>query len=148
MYCWWNAYQVLVQLEITKTYIAWFWFYKIWQLSYVHTCAERLRSGDGWILTFPLRYCGYVHTYAMQTQADLPFLGDKDGLERAVSKWTRKIGCWTHLLRSRFCSRSATAYVWTHVMICVEANFPPASVPRMCERTLRHLTWYWKGCLD
>ena len=22
---------------------------------------------------------------------------------------------------------SATAYVWTHVMICVEANFPPAS---------------------
>ena len=23
--------------------------------------------------------------------------------------------------------RSATAYVWTHVMICVEANFPPAS---------------------
>ena len=25
------------------------------------------------------------------------------------------------------CLRSATAYVWTHVMICVEANFPPAS---------------------
>ena len=34
--------------------------------------------------------------------------------------------------------RSATAHVWTHVMICVEANFPPASArarPRMCERT-------------
>ena len=34
--------------------------------------------------------------------------------------------------------RSATAYVWTHVMICVEANFPPAPArdrPRMCERT-------------
>ena len=27
--------------------------------------------------------------------------------------------------------RSATAYVWTHVMICVEANFPPASA-RAC----------------
>ena len=33
--------------------------------------------------------------------------------------------------------RSATAYVWTHVMICVEANFPPASAQRMCERTFR-----------
>ena len=30
------------------------------------------------------------------------------------------------LLLLRHCS--ATAYVWTHVMICVEANFPPASV--------------------
>ena len=33
---------------------------------------------------------------------------------------------------------SATAHVWTHVMICVEANFQPASArvpPRMCERT-------------
>ena len=27
--------------------------------------------------------------------------------------------------------RSTTAYVWTHVMICVEANFPPASA-RAC----------------
>ena len=36
--------------------------------------------------------------------------------------------------------RSATAHVWTHVMICVEAKLPPASArvrPRMCERTLR-----------
>ena len=38
--------------------------------------------------------------------------------------------------------RSATAHVWTHVMISVETNFPPASAasarahPRMCERTL------------
>ena len=56
-----------------------------------------------------------AHMYAEWRQADLPFLEDKDGLERAVSKWTRKIGCWTHLLRSRFCSRSA-------------------STPRMCER--------------
>ena len=34
--------------------------------------------------------------------------------------------------------RSASAHVWTHVVICVEANFPPASArvrPGMCERT-------------
>ena len=39
--------------------------------------------------------------------------------------------------------RSATAHVWTHVMICVEAIFPPASSrvrPRMCERTLKAST--------
>ena len=39
--------------------------------------------------------------------------------------------------------RSATAHVWTHVMICVEANFPPASARvrlRMCERTFTS-TW-------
>ena len=35
------------------------------------------------------------------------------------------------------CLRSATAYVWTHVMICVEANFPPASAPPMCEHTFK-----------
>ena len=84
--------------------------------SYVHTCVERLRSGDGRILTLPFRYRGYIHTYAERTRADLPFLEDNDGLERAVSKRTRKIGCWTHFLRSGFC-----------LMICVEANFPPAS---------------------
>ena len=37
------------------------------------------------------------------------------------------------LLPFRLCS--ATAYVWTHVMISIEANFLPASAPRMCERT-------------
>ena len=78
-------------------------------LSYVHTCTGRLRSGGGRILTFPLRYRVYVHTYAERTRADLPFLGDNDGLERAVSKRTRQIGCWTHFLRSGFCSRSASA---------------------------------------
>ena len=47
-------------------------------LSYVHICAERLRSGDGRILTFQLRYRGYVHTYAERTRADLPFLEDTE----------------------------------------------------------------------
>ena len=86
-------------------------------LSYVHICVERLWSGDRRILTFPLRYRGYVHTYAERTRPDLPFLEDRDVLECAISKWTQKIGCWTHLLRSGFCSRSASV-PW----------------PRMCER--------------
>ena len=95
------------------------------KLRYVHTCAERLRNGDRRILTFPLRYRGYVHTCAERTQADLPFLEDKDGLEHVVSKRTRKIGCWTHWLRRGFCSRSAST---PRVNACnVEANFPPTS---------------------
>ena len=93
--------------------------------SYVHTCAGRLRNGGGQILTFPLRHRGYVHTYAGRTRTDLPFPEDKDGSERTVSKRVRKIGCWTHLLRSGFCSHTAIAHVWTHAMIWVEANFPP-----------------------
>ena len=51
--------------------------------------AVGLRSGGGRILIFPLRYRGYVHTYAERTRADLPFLEDNDGLERAVSKRAR-----------------------------------------------------------
>ena len=47
-------------------------------LSYIHICAERLQSGDGPILTFQFRYCGYVHIYAERTWADLPFVEDKD----------------------------------------------------------------------
>ena len=99
-------------------------------LSYVHTCAGRLRSGGGRILTFPLRYRRYVHTYTERTRADLPFLEDNDGLKRAVSKRTRQIGCGTQFLRKQILLPlrlgSATAHVWTHVMISVEANFPPA----------------------
>ena len=73
--------------------------------------AERRRAD----FDIPLRHRGagrmgmFTHVYAVRTRADLPFLEDKDGLERAVSKRTRKIGCWTHLLRSGFCSRSASA---------------------------------------
>ena len=90
--------------------------------SHMHgAVAERRRQ----ILTFPLRHRGYVHTYAGRTRTDLPFPEDKDGSERTVSKRVRKIGCWTHLLRSGFCSRTAIAHVWTHAMIWVEANFPP-----------------------
>ena len=43
-------------------------------LSYVHICAERLRSGDGRILTFPLRYCRYVHIYAERSGRICHFL--------------------------------------------------------------------------
>ena len=116
-------------------------------LSYVHTCAGRLRSGGGLILTFPLRYRGYVHTYAERTRSGRGFLEDNDGLER-VHGFEADAANWVLdpflaeriLLPLRL--RSATAHVWTHVMICVEANFPPASArvrPRMCERTFIHV---------
>ena len=78
-------------------------------VSYVHICAERLRSGGGRVLTLLLSYRGYVHTYAEWARANLPFIEDTDGLERAVSKQTRKIGCSTHLLRSGFCSCPGSA---------------------------------------
>ena len=64
-----------------------------------------------------LRHRGYVYTYAERTRTDLPIFGNKDGLEREVSKRTRKIVCWTHLLRSEICPRSASA-----------------PRPRLCER--------------
>ena len=49
-------------------------------------------------------------------------------------------------LRLRLRLRSATAYVWAHVVICI-ANFPPASTPRMCERTfLGQVMELWLFC--
>ena len=112
--------------------------------SYVHTCAGRLRSGGGWILTFPLRYRGYVHTYAERTRSGAAiswgqwWFGAR-GFEADAANWVldpflaERILLPLRLL-------SATAHVWTHVMICVEANFPSASArvrTRMCERTFR-----------
>ena len=42
--------------------------------------------------------------------------------------------------------RSTTAYVWTYVMICVEANFPPASArvrsAHVWTYHYRHIVWY------
>ena len=56
------------------------------------------------------RVCSHIRgADAERTRADLPFIEDTDGLERSVSKWTRKIGCWTHLLQSGFYYRSASA---------------------------------------
>ena len=106
--------------------------------------AERRRADFDIPAPLP-RVCSHIRgADAEWTRADLPFLEDSDGLERAVSKRTRQID-WVLdpflaeriLLPLRL--RSATAHVWTHVMICVEANFTPASArvrPRMCERTL------------
>ena len=55
----------------------------------------------------------------------------------------RKIGCWTHLLRSGFCPRSASAprprmceRMWWFVLKPIFRPPPPASAPRMCECTL------------
>ena len=112
-----------------------------------------LRSGDRRILPFPLRHNGHVHTYVEQTRADLPFVDDKGGLEHTVSKQMHKIGCWTHLLQSGFCFHSASVYVWKHVMICVEANFPPASTPPLLHvrsmyvstyLNIKHFMWWYK----
>ena len=62
------------------------------------------------------------------------FFDNIDGLEGAVSKRTGKIGCWTNLLRSGFCSRSASAprrvcvnacndLCWTTVVSFSNCNF-------------------------
>ena len=59
------------------------------------------------------------------------------------------------IYRSGFWSCSATAYVWTHVMICIEGNFLPASAPRMCEHTFTEFffltqsseQWTWNEIL-
>ena len=49
-------------------------------------------------------------------------------LERYINKYYYYYYYYYYyLLQSGFCSCSATAYVWMYVMICVEANFPPAS---------------------
>ena len=63
-------------------------------------------------------------------RADLPFLEDKDGLECAVSKRRLKIGCWTHLLRSGFCSplrdrvcvNACNDLCWNQFSACVRST--------------------------
>ena len=82
-------------------------------------------------------------------RVDLPFLEDNDGLGRVVSKRTRKIWCWTHLLRIGFRSRSASAprtrmcecKTW-FVLKPIFRPPPSASAPRMCERNFTMVT----GC--
>ena len=100
-------------------------------LSYVHTSAGRLRSGGGWILTFPLRYRGYVHTYAGGSAISWGqwWFGAR-GFEADAANWVLDPFLAERILlplRLRF----ATGHVWTHVMICVEAIFPPTSA-RAC----------------
>ena len=66
--------------------------------------AERRRA-DFDIPAPPPGLCSHIRgADAERTRVDLPFLEDKDGLERAVSKRTQKIGCWTQFLWSGFCS--------------------------------------------
>ena len=65
------------------------------------------------------------------------------GFEADVENWVLDPFVAERILLPLLLS-SATVYVWTHVMICVEANFPPASPLRMCERTFRPvMTWCW-----
>ena len=99
---------------------------------------EQLQSWVGWILTFPLCYHGYVDTNAERTWVDLPFVEDNDcfgvcGFEAGGKLGVGPICCGADLLPLRL--HSATANMWSHVMICVEAYFLLASSLRMCERT-------------
>ena len=45
------------------------------------------------------------------------------------------------ICRSGFWSCSATAYVWTHVMICIEGNFLPASARVRSAHVWTYLYW-------
>ena len=89
----------------------------------------------GGIFKFRLHYRRYVHTYAEQTWSGSAiswgqwWFGAR-GFEADVANWVLD-----PFLAERFLlplrHRSATSHVWTHVMIYVEANFPPAST-RAC----------------
>ena len=92
--------------------------------SYVSTCTGRLRSGGGRILTFPLRYRGYVHTYAERTRSGRGFF------------------LWTMMVRSaRF--RSGRGKLGVGPISC-GADFTPAPPPlrdRACVNTCNDLCW-------
>ena len=101
------------------------------------------RRGMDFGIPSPLpRVCSHI----CGADTDLSFVEDEDGLEHAVSKQTRKIGCWSHLLWSGFWSRSASA---PRPRMCecmqwfaLKPIFRPASTPCMCERSFRNkLQW-------
>ena len=94
-----------------------------------HMCgavAERRRA-DFDILAPLLRVCSHIRDADAGGSANswgLWWFGAR-GFEAGVLNWVLD-----PFLAERFLLplrlHSATAHVWTHVMICVEANFPPA----------------------
>ena len=107
-------------------------------LSYVHTCAERRRADFDIPAPLP-RVCSHIRGADAGGSAISwgQWWFEARGFEADAVNWVLD-----PFLAERFLLplrlRSATAHVWTHVMICVEANFPPAPArvrPRMCERT-------------
>ena len=89
--------------------------------SYVHTCAGRLRSGGGWILTFPPGYRGYVHTCG----------------RGRICHFLRTMVVWS----ARF--RSGRGKLGVGPISC-GADFAPAPPPprdRACVNTSNDLCW-------
>ena len=114
--------------------------------SHMREAVAKWRWADFDISAMLPRVCSHIRgADAERTRADPPFLEDKDGLGRAVSRWTRKMGCWTHLLRRGFCSRSAFAprprmckRMYWFVLKPIFLPPPPVSAPRMCELNFTH----------
>ena len=102
--------------------------------SHMRGAVAEQRRADFDIPALLPRVCSHIHG-ADAERTDLPFLEDNDGLERAVSKRDAENWVLDPFLAKRILPplrlHSATAHVWTHVMICVKANFPPASA-RAC----------------
>ena len=110
---------------------------------YVHTCAKQLWSKDEWILTFQLCYCKNFHTCAVRLTEHLEWIyhvGEGRsrfrlcGFEVDAENWVLDPFLSESILLL-LCLHSTTKHVWTHVMICVEANFSPASF-HICQRPL------------
>ena len=100
-------------------------------LSYVHTFAERRRADFDIPAPLP-RVCSHIsgaNAWGSAISWGQWWFGAR-GFEAGAVNWV--LGPF---LAERFLLplrlRSATAHVWTRVMICVEANFPPASA-RAC----------------
>ena len=97
------------------------------RLSYVHTCAGRLRSGGRRILAFPLCYCGYVHTYAGRTRSGR---GRTCHFLRTMMVWSAPF-------------RSGRGKLGVGPISC-GADFAPAPPPprdRACVNTCNDLCW-------
>ena len=94
--------------------------------SYVHTCAERLRADFDIPAALP-RVCSHIRGADAGGSAiswGQWWFGAR-GFEAGAVNWMLDpFLAERFLLPLRLCS--ATVHVRTHVMICVEANFPPA----------------------
>ena len=113
--------------------------------SYAHTCAERRRADFDIPAPLP-RVCSHIRGADAGGSAISQgqwWFGAR-GFEAGAVNWVLDpFLAEQFLLPLRL--RSATTHVWTHVLICVEANFPPAPArarPRMCERTFSKMTWW------
>ena len=107
--------------------------------------AERRR--DGFDIPAPLpRVCSYIHGADAGGSAiskQQRWFGAR-GFEAEAENWVLDPFLAKQILlppplRDRVCVM--------HLMICVEANFPPASTPRMCEHTFSPIV-EWQNMLS